>query len=238
MRSTRTCLEIPMKLKSPIVMLVAGGALAAGLLAANIGESSGGAPSTTVASSAPAAAPSPPPSASPSASTAPAVIAASAPAATAVATYAGKVNGGGSLAIVIKGQSVVAYLCDGKNEAWLWGTTSGTSVSAKDKTGDTLTGTRGGGKIVGSLTVNGKTWTFTTPSVKKPSGLYKATAKIRGANVVGGWVVMPDGTQVGLLRRNGITGPAPVIDTATGQVTIDGTSIAAGEPDPAENAAG
>jgi serine/threonine-protein kinase len=151
-----------------------------------------------------------------------------------VTTYAGKVNGGGSLAIVIKGETVVAYLCDGKNEAWLWGTAKGTAVSAKNKDGDTLTGTRGGGKIVGSITVNGKTWTFTTPSVKKPSGLYKATAKIRGAQVDGGWVVLGDGTQVGLLRRDGVTGPAPEIDTTTGQVTIDGTAVPVGEPDPAE----
>lgn len=225
-----------MKLKAPIITLAAGAAVAAGLLIANIATNGGGdtavtaAPAAAATSAAPSASASPSPSATVSAS--PAAVSASPAAATGVATYAGKVNGGGSLSVVVKGESVIAYLCDGRNEAWLWGTASGTSVSAKNKAGDTLTATRGGGKLTGSITVNGKKWTFTLPSVKKPSGLYRATANIRGAKVVGGWVVLSDGTQVGVLNRDGVAEPAPAIDLASGQVTVDGTTLAASEPDP------
>jgi serine/threonine-protein kinase len=218
-----------MKLKSPIVLLVAGAALAAGLLGANLGSSDAG-DAVTAASSPPAQSPSgPPPSASAPASAAPV-----APPAIAVATYAGTVNGGGSLAVVVKGSRAVAYLCDGRNESWLSGTADGSDVTARNTTNDTLSATRGAGRLTGSLTVNGRSWTFALPTVKKPSGLYRATAQIRGAEVVGGWVVLPDGRQVGVLRRGGTTtGPAPAIDPVTGAVTVDGTRITASAPDPA-----
>lgn len=222
-----------MKLKGPLVTLVAGAAVAAGLLAANLGTTGGDDTTTAVAASTPAAStpsatvspsPSATASATPSASVAPAAL-------PAVATYAGKVDAGGSLSIVVKGKTVIAYLCDGTNESWLWGVVDGAGVSAKNKAGDSLEGTRGGGKVAGSLTVNGKTWSYTLPTVKKPSGLYRATAKIRGASVVGGWVVLPDGTQVGLLTVDGVPRPAPSIDASSGAVTIDGTQVTAEEPD-------
>jgi serine/threonine-protein kinase len=107
-------------------------------------------------------------------------------------------------------------------------------VALKNRSGDRLTGTRDGGLITGSLTVQGHSWTFSLPSVAKPSGLYRATAKVRGATVVAGWVVLPDGTQVGAWSRDGRdVAPAPAVDLATGQVIVDGAALTATPPDPA-----
>ena len=235
-----------MKLKSPIVVLVAGAALAVGLIAANMSVfdadsanvvASVPVPSAPITSTPPSSSPSASPSTSGSASPSASSVQVT-PSVAAVATYAGKVTGGGSLSIVVKATSVIAYLCDGTNESWLGGTVDGSTLTARNKAGDTLTGTRGGGKVVGSITVDGTTWTYSIPSVKKPSGLYRATAEIRGATVVGGWIVLPDGTQVGVLRRDEVAEPAPAIDPANGAVTIDGTLVTATEPDPVQLTAG
>jgi serine/threonine-protein kinase len=226
-----------MRFKGPLVTLAAGAVLAVGLFAANLGNSSrttGTASSAVAETSAPSAATSGTATAA-VATTPPATS--SAPALPAEATYAGKVNGGGSLAVAVKGASAVAYLCDGTNEAWLWGSVDGGSVSLKNKNGDQLTGSGGGGKLTGSLTVRGRNWSFALPTVTKPSGLYRSTAKVRGATVVGGWVVLPDGSQVGLVTAVGGVGrAAPAIDLATGAVTVDGQSLTAGPIDPAQPA--
>lgn len=234
-----------MKLKGPIVTLVAGAAVAAGLIGANLAVTGRDDTTTTVAAStttsgtatASATTGSGTGAAGPSASTGagvtPAVPAGTGTAATDDAvTYAGKVKGGGSLSVVVKGKSVIAYYCDGKNESWLWGALGGSEIQLSNKAGDSLTGTRGGGKITGSLSVAGVTRSFTLPKVAKPSGLYRATATVRGASIVGGWIVLPDGTQVGVLSRDGKPEPAPAIDLSTGTVTIDGTRLVANEPDP------
>ena len=61
----------------------------------------------------------------------------------------------------------------------------------------------------------------------KPSGLYRATTEVRGAKIDGGWVVLPGGRQVGILRRGDKPSPAPRIDPETGAVTVDGEQLTA-----------
>jgi hypothetical protein len=228
-----------MKPKGPLVTLAAGAVLAAGLLIANFSFSQAeqDAATTTAASSAPAVSPSVSPPASPSpsspAASPPAVATTAAVSPAAPVTSAGRVNGGGSLSVVVKGATAVAYLCDGRNEAWLRGSVNGSALSLNNAKGDTLTATRGGGKLTGSVTVQGTTWTFTLPTVKKPSGLYRATAKVRGATIVAGWVVLPDGSQAGAWTADGgsVT-PAPPIDLGSGATTVDGAPMTAAPLDP------
>jgi serine/threonine-protein kinase len=43
--------------------------------------------------------------------------------------------------------------------------------------------------------------------------------------VVGGWIVLPDGTQVGALNVDGQTQPAPALDVESGQATVNGTVV-------------
>jgi hypothetical protein len=244
-----------MKFKGPIATLAVGVAVGAGLLIANVvsapgtsnvastATSSGAAATTGAAAStaAPAAGASDAAATVAVTATAPAASAAVAPsaaaatttAAPAVATYAGRVNGGGPLAVSVKGRTAVAYLCDGRTEAWLWGTADGNKVALHDKKGGTLTGTRGGGRMTGELTAGGGHWTFSLPSVSKPSGLYRSTANVRGARVVSGWVVLPDGKQVGMSSSTA-TGEtqAPALDLLSGRVVIQGESQTASLLDP------
>ena len=228
-----------MKVKGPLVTLAAGATLAAGLLIADISLSSkqasdtvsvvpAGGGSAVATFTSPAASPATAPPTSPAAAT-------TAPAAAAdPVTYAGHVTGGGSLALVVRGGSAIAYFCDGHAEAWLWGTAQGSTLTLRNSFGDTLTGTRGGGRVTGSLTVGHRTRAFTLATVRKPSGLFRATATVRGAKVVAGWVVLPDGSQVGAWTSDGgVPTPAPPLDPATGAVTVDGAAMTAAVPDPA-----
>jgi hypothetical protein len=158
-----------------------------------------------------------------------------APPATGTATYAGTVTKGGPLAVAVKGTSAVAYLCDGTTEAWLWGTADGAGVSLKNPTGASLTAASAGGRLVGTISVKGRQWSFTLPTVAKPSGLYRSTAQIRGATVVSGWVVLPDGRQVGMsTSQDGDSRRADPLDPQTGQANVSGVVVTATPPVPGE----
>ena len=152
------------------------------------------------------------------------------------ATYAGRVDGGAAtVAIAMNAGLAVAYVCDGRQiEAWLQGPTSGGTMALIGAGGANLTGTYGNGVSAGSVAAAGKTWTFTAPVAQEPAGLYRATASVAGARVVGGWIVLPDGAQVGVLTEDGRPAAAPPLDVATGQASVGGTPIAAermsGEP--------
>lgn len=142
-------------------------------------------------------------------------------------TYAGSVKGGGaSVAIAVKDNTAIAYVCDGKEvEAWLQGSAADASkLSLTGTAGAKLTGKYTDGKLSGTIRADGKKWTFGVETVKAPSGLYRAARNVRNAKVVGGWIVYK-GTQVGMLSTDGVETPAPPIDLTTGTVNIDGTTV-------------
>jgi hypothetical protein len=63
--------------------------------------------------------------------------------------------------------------------------------------------------------------------VNPPRGLYRVADTIDGAEVTGGWIVLPSGRQVGLLTVDGRSRPAPGLDPVTGRVTIGGHTLTA-----------
>ena len=68
--------------------------------------------------------------------------------------------------------------------------------------------------------------------VNKPSGLYQAIAVVRGATIKAGWIVLPDGTQVGSLEPNAdAAAPSatrgPVLDVAAGTAQDGSTFLSA-----------
>jgi serine/threonine-protein kinase len=73
----------------------------------------------------------------------------------------------------------------------------------------------------------GKQWTFTAPAIAPPSGLYRAVADVRNAKVVGGWIVLPDGSQVGVVTTNDVPAAAAPLTLPAGTTTVDGTTITA-----------
>jgi hypothetical protein len=150
-------------------------------------------------------------------------------------TYAGKAGGGGaSIAIAVRDGHAVAYLCDGKtSEAWLKGTVTNGVITMTGDHNASLTGSVANGAAAGSVTAVGREWTFTAPVVTDPSGLYRAAAQVRGATVVGGWIVLANGEQVGMINFGDHEESAPPLQgtsanlggTPATAVRLDGTGL-------------
>jgi serine/threonine-protein kinase len=221
-----------MKIKGPFVTLLGGLAVAGVLFGLSVAATNRSTPpppttaaGTGTVSSAPAStAPAAPPSTPASAPIAPPAV---------PVTFAGRVAGGAaSIAIAVREGRAVAYVCDGKSlESWLQGPATAGQMSLTGTRQAGLTATYDGAWATGTVTVAGKAYTFRVESVQAPSGLYRASANVRNAQVVGGWIVK-GGETVGMVTPSGGTGDtAPPIDTATGNVTIDGTTITAGRVD-------
>lgn len=159
--------------------------------------------------------------------------ASAAPAGKQEVTWAGRVKGGAAtIAITARGNQAIAYVCDGERiEAWLQGTATGgklnLSAGARSTIDASLTGTFGNGRAKGTVRVGGTSFTFDVGAVTRPSGLYRASADVRGAKLVGGWIVLADGTQVGLATFAGSVVPVEPLDLPSGTVTLYGARITA-----------
>jgi hypothetical protein len=224
-----------MKLNTPLVTLLTGAALGVVLLVASmLAVHTKTPPGYAAASSATSAAARVSPAAPAPAS---AITAASAPAASASSDvvkgdFAGRVHGGGaSVAIAIHGSQAIAYVCNGSVvEAWLSGTASGGRLALTGKNGAQLTATYYAKKANGTVVADGFHYQFSVPVVHKPSGLYRSTADVRGASIKAGWIVLPDGTQVGSLEADASAAApsasaAPALDVAAGTADDDGTVL-------------
>ncbi|MFE9768984.1 hypothetical protein ACFYPC_31480 [Streptomyces sp. NPDC005808] len=149
------------------------------------------------------------------------------------ADYAGRTDDDSSaVAVSLRDGKAIAYFCDGHDkESWLKGDVKDDgTMKLTGKQGAELNGTlQDGRRIRGTVDLGGQRYGFTADKAVKPSGLYRATATVRGALVDGGWVVLPgDGDdQVGIVNRDGEPAPAPEIDPETGVVTIDGEQLTA-----------
>lgn len=123
--------------------------------------------------------------------------------------------------------AAIAYICDGERiESWLKGTAANGKLSLAGKDGARITTGFDARRARGTVTVEGETNDFDIRVAKKPSGLYRTAARVRDAEVVGSWIVLPDGSQVGVLTENGTPRPAPALDVAGGTTTVDGTTVA------------
>ena len=225
-----------MKRNTPLITLLTGAALGIVLLVASMLAT----PSKAPAGYAGAATPTPASAADEDATVAAAspTAAASSSSATASANaqfradYAGRVKGGihASVAISIHGTQAVAYACNGSSvEAWLSGTASGGRLALTGKNGAVLTGNYDSRRAFGNVSADGITYAFSVYTVKKPSGLYRATADVRGAKIKAGWIVLPDGTEVGSLESNADSAApsataAPPLNVTTGTAQ-DGNTV-------------
>jgi hypothetical protein len=149
-------------------------------------------------------------------------------------TWAGPLKAG-TLALSIKDGKAIAYLCDGKKiEGWFKGSTANGSLDLKGKNSSVLTGTVDQSHAKGKVTVGTRTWAFDVEAVKKPSGLWRAVSNVRGAKLVGGWIVLKNGRQVGLATVGDRQTVPSAIDPATGTATIAGTTVTAAPADPTQ----
>jgi hypothetical protein len=211
-----------MRRNTPLITLLTGGALGVVLLITSMLAPRSKVPTGSIAAATPT-----PASAATVQSSSPA--ASPAPAATATANaqfradYAGRVKGGvhASVAISIHGTQAIAYACNGSSvEAWLKGTAAGGRLALTGKNGAVLTGNYDSRRAFGNVSADGITYAFSVYTVKKPSGLYRATADVRGATIKAGWIVLPDGTQVGSLESN----PDAAAPSATAAPPLDVTA--------------
>ncbi|MFG2555197.1 hypothetical protein [Streptomyces sp. NPDC048581] len=219
-----------MKRPGPLLTLLAGLLVGAFLLALNVttGTKNASSPSSSSADTtkeSPAATPSPSKVPVPNAG------------------YAGRTDDDSSaVAVTLRDGRAIAYFCDGRaKESWLKGDVKDDgTMRLTGRDGSVLNGTlkegvgvpplersREWGKIRGTVDIDGGHYAFTADRTKKPSGLYRGTATVRGAEIDGGWIVLTDGRQVGVLTRDGKPSPAPRIDPETGAVTVDGQRLTA-----------
>ncbi|WP_069886377.1 hypothetical protein [Streptomyces luteocolor] len=144
------------------------------------------------------------------------------------AEYAGRTDDGASaVSISVRDGRAIAYYCDGRaTESWLKGDVEDDgSMRLTGKHGAKLDGRIVGEKVRGTVDIDDGTSKFTARKAEKPSGLYRATTEVRGARIDGGWIVLQDGSQVGVLTRDGEPAKAPRLDPDTGTARVDGTEI-------------
>jgi hypothetical protein len=177
------------------------------------------APATTSASSAP---PQPPPTAvaKPSTSASESTEESKFPQ---KVVYAGRTkDDSGALAVAVLGDQAAAYFCDGRNiESWLRGAVTGADISLKSKDGATLRATLDGNHLKGSLQIKKNTLKFEIAEAKKPAGLYRA----KGSKTTIGWIVLEDGSVVGVQTTGADSAAAPKLDPENPQVTVDGENL-------------
>jgi hypothetical protein len=175
----------------------------------------------------PPAAAQPPAEAQPPAA-APPPAAGQPPAAAQQATYAGRTSGNeATIAIAVQNGQAAAYVCDGRRvEAWLQGTIVDGRLTVQGASDAKATGTVEGNAIFGTVSVNGKQWPYAAQLASPPAGLYQGSGTVNGTSNRIGWIVLQDGTQVGMWNRSGIRKPAPRLDPGTlDGITVDGVQI-------------
>lgn len=217
-----------MRRYGPLFTLLAGGAVAAVLLALSVNASRSRTPQNPLSAKDTAGAGT----VVAAETTAPAPAVAPPPPSPAVgqSTFAGKVNGGGAtIAVAVHDGQAIAYLCDGRRiEVWLRGTAVDGALTLAGDNGATLTGGYAASGASGAVTAAGKHWSFRVSVVTAPSGLYRATANVRGALARMGWIVLADLSVVGVMSvGTQEPEPAPPFDPATGSATVNGTAVRA-----------
>jgi hypothetical protein len=143
--------------------------------------------------------------------------------------YAGRTDDGpAAIAVAVLGNQAAAYVCDGRNvESWFRGTVEGGNISLKSKSGATLQAELDGDHLKGTAQINNDTQKFEISEANKPAGLYRA----RGSRTTIGWIVLEDGSQVGVQTTGTDTSAAPQLNPENPQVTVDGEALDAAPVD-------
>lgn len=144
--------------------------------------------------------------------------------------YAGTADGSElAIAVAVKGDQAAAYLCDGERvEAWMRGTAVDGKVELKAADGSaSVIAELSGDDLTGTAVANEQDFAFTITVAEKPAGLYRG--EVGDATI--GWIVLPDGSQVGIASSPDGAGPAPELDPEQGSVDVGGQQVDAAEVD-------
>jgi len=139
------------------------------------------------------------------------------------AVYAGRTDDGpAAIAVAVLGNQAAAYVCDGRNvESWFRGTVEGGRLSLKSKSGEALQAELDGDHLKGTVQIKSGTQKFEINEASKPAGLYRA----RGSKTTIGWIVLEDGSQVGVQTTGADSSAAPQLDPDNPQVMVDRESL-------------
>jgi hypothetical protein len=137
--------------------------------------------------------------------------------------YAGRTDDGpAAIAVAVLGNQAAAYVCDGRNvESWFRGTVEGGRLSLKSKNGEALQAELDGDHLKGTVQIKNDTQKFEINEASRPAGLYRA----RGSKTTIGWIVLEDGSQVGVQTTGADSSAAPQLDPDNPQVMVDGESL-------------
>jgi hypothetical protein len=133
-----------------------------------------------------------------------------------IGVFAGKDSGGGpaTVAVVVSDGAAKAYVCDGEDlEAWLNGPVGADELDLRSESGARLTGEIAGDVVSVRFERPGLFIDFRATRSKAPAGVYQAKIQENGQDVVFGWAVLPDGSQVGIENNRGSRSRAPQLNT-------------------------
>jgi hypothetical protein len=140
------------------------------------------------------------------------------------AMYTGDATGSDlAIAVAVKGKQASAYLCDGDAvEDWLKGTADAGKVELSSKNGESsLTASLKGKRLAGEVEFRGMSRPFSIAVAPPPAGLYRGE---NGKTTIG-WIILPNGQQVGIANAAGDEAPAPPLDPEQGFVTVGGMRV-------------
>ncbi|GIJ23659.1 hypothetical protein [Micromonospora lutea] len=154
--------------------------------------------------------------------------------------WIGQLENGATIAITVKNGKAEAYVCDGRSmELWLSGTVRDGKIELTGQDAK-LTGVIRGDRASGEMIVGVRRWKFTARPdntsadeavVKSGPGtapaIYRVTDETRKAGFDGGWIMLRDGTQIGIVTWNGQPIPAPPLDPAFNSTVVNGVTLVA-----------
>ena len=148
-------------------------------------------------------------------------------------TFAGTAEGGATyLAIVVDAEGdALAYATDGDRSVdWLYGMVDNGTGSLDNDGGAVLEVTVGDDRASGTFTrPDSEPLRFSAESASSPAGLYRAQDSFADGDYVAGWIVLPDGTQRGSVRRYETPLTPGTVDATTFSTGDDAFTVPGGE---------
>ena len=144
------------------------------------------------------------------------------------AVYTGRTSDDGlAVAVGIKDGRAAGYVCDGKTvEAWLEGTVTSDRLTLHGRdAGTTLTATADQRSLLGEVSVGGEVRPFSARIATGKAGLFSSRRSVEGITTRIGWIVLPDGSVVGVRNSGGARSTAPPLDPTTLRASEDGSPI-------------
>jgi hypothetical protein len=132
--------------------------------------------------------------------------------------YVGTVSGTRAfVAVVVRGSSVIAYVCDSRKIAqWFKGTARSGRSTLTSTGGYVLHVTIGHGRATGSVRFPGSAGAvhrFAAATAEKPAGLYRGVKTVAGTRYLGGWIILPNGRQRGEVTSGSTDVASPTLNT-------------------------